>query len=498
MPHLVANFLRSSSGNISQIKKTAISRSTRNSSREPSRNNSVSVSPYESDAEDQANHSVKMPDLGDAFKKHRLSLHFGRSKVDGASSSSHAGSHAPASMDWRLESPPAVFYGPPEESTGALISGLVFIDVTEDVIGVDSFMASLTMHVTQKRPFQGHCTECQTKVTELKNWQFLASHPTSLHRGRHQFPFSALLAGTLPASINTPLVSISYQFKAEAVFVASPRSSSCLPLKLERTLHVKRSLSEPLYPHHSVRVFPPTNIKASAHYTSVIHPAGNNKVTMKLDGLITHNEKVKTVDLWKLKKVTWKLEETIKTKTSPCDKHTPNTSEEEESDKSIARTETRILGEKSLHDGWKSDFSGLDGIVEFEFDYSLNQLKMHGKEPRYACDLRTDDGTEVTHSLQIELVVSKEFAPQGKPHLAAQTGTGRVLRMHFAVNLTEYPGMGVSWDNEAPPVYEDVPPSPPGYPCEPPIEYEDLEELDAQRQGTVSEPGSRRASASEH
>lgn len=439
-----------------------------------------------------------MPELGDALKKHRLSLHFGRSSKHDATGTSHslASANASAVMDWSIESPPIVFHGTPEESTGALVSGLMYIDVNEDAIEVDTFNASLSMHVTQKKPFQNHCIECQTKVTELKSWQFLA-HPTTLRRGKHQFPFSTLLEGNLPASMDSPIVSISYHFKAEAVAVRGPNSTSCLPMKFERTLPVKRSLPEPLYPHHSVRVFPPTNIKASAHYTSVIHPSGNNKLTLKLDGLMTHNEKVKTVDLWKLKKVTWKLEETIKTVSPACDKHTPAlNSQDEESKKGIVRTETRILGEKQLHEGWKSDYSGNDGIVDLEFDYLVNQLRAHGKEPKYACDLKTSDGTEVTHNLQIELIVSKEFAPEGKVHMAAQTGTGRILRMHFAVNLTEYPGLGVSWDNEAPPVYQDVPPSPPGYPDErePPIEYDDLEELDAQRAG--SHPGSRRHSES--
>ncbi|QPG95504.1 hypothetical protein C2857_000989 [Epichloe festucae Fl1] len=502
MPHLVANFLRSSSGN---IKKTATSRSSRTS-----RNNSVSASPYASDSEDHhALHPVRMPEPGpgDALKKRRLSLPFGRSRHDGHGHG-HAGnpSHSPtsasssASMDWRIESPPVVLHGSPEESTGALVSGLLYVRVGEEALEVDGLVATLSVHVTHKKPFQGHCAECQTQVTELKSWRFLGQS-TCLRRGNHQFPFSTLLAGNLPASVNTPVISISYHFKAEAVAavaaVPSPTSTSSLslsPLKLDRILDVKRSLPEPLYPRHSVRVFPPTNIKASAHYTSVIHPTGSNRITLKLDGLMNHNDKVKTVDLWKLRKVTWKLEETIRTLAPACDKHALPSST-----RGIPRTETRLLGEEQMHEGWKSDYTGSDGIVDLEFDYAMTpQPKTHATDPdfAFACDVQTDDGTDVSHALHVELIVSKEFAPEGKPHLAAQTGTGRILRMHFAVSMTEYPGLGVSWDNEAPPVYQDVPPSPPGYPSEPPIEYGHLEELLAQRQGSASESGSRRPSAS--
>ena len=35
--------------------------------------------------------------------------------------------------------------------------------------------------------------------------------------------------------------------------------------------------------------------------------------------------------------------------------------------------------------------------------------------------------------------------------------------MHFSSILTERGGIGISWDNEAPPIYQDVPESPPAY-----------------------------------
>lgn len=464
MPHRVVNFLRTSSGNVAQIKKVANTRSR-------------SISPYTSDGEDPNAFAVKMPDFNESSTKrhHRISLPFGKSNKDHHTTN--------VSIDWSVESPPIVFHGSPSESTGALVSGQMFIDVKEDFVEIDNFGASLNIHTVHKRPYQNHCTDCGNKYTELESWQFLA-HPTTLRRGRHPFPFSILLSGSLPATTETPLISIFYEFKADAYVSRSPSSSTgtCAPIRFEKTLMVKRSVPEPDFPHHSVRVFPPTNIKASAHYSSVIHPTGINKVTLKLDGLMSHNEKAKTIEFWRLKKVTWRLEETIKTQAPACDRHgSVNASANESEKKTVSRNELRVLGEKHLHEGWKSDFTGNDGVVEYEFDYSVN-LKPHSREAKYACDTKTTDGSEVTHSLLIELVVSKEYAPEGKPNLATQTGTGRILRMHYGVVLTEHPGMGVSWDNEAPPVYEDVPPSPPGYPAqEPPIEYDSLLELDALR-----------------
>lgn len=479
MPHRVANFLRTSTTNIAHINKKPANANSR----------SRTSSPYSSDGED-AGHAaaaspslaVKMPDLADVVKKHhRISLPFGRSSSKDNSSSA---SNSSLAISWSIESPPIVFHGSTEDSTGALVSGQMFVDVKDEAVDLDSFGATLNIHVVHKRPFQSNCTDCQNKYSELEAWLFI-TQPTTLRRGRHAFPFSVLLGGHLPASLDTPVLSIAYEFRAEAYVSRSPSSSasSCAPLKFERTLDVKRSEPEPELPHHSVRVFPPTNIKASAHYKSIIHPSGANKVTLRMDGLSSHNTAGKTIDMWKLKKVSWRLEETIKTVAPACDKHAPTNTADGTPKKGRPRQEVRMLGEKALHDGWKSNFSATEGSIEFEFDYSINHGKTgHGREPKFACDSKSRDGTEVTHSLLVELVVSKEYAPEGKPHLSAPTGTGRILRMHYGVVMTNYPGLGVSWDNEAPPVYQDVPPSPPGYPVELGLaEYDDLEPLDAQR-----------------
>ncbi|KAG7106423.1 Aspirochlorine biosynthesis protein N like [Verticillium longisporum] len=186
------------------------------------------------------------------------------------------------------------------------------------------------------------------------------------------------------------------------------------------------------------------------------------------------------------------LEETIKTVAPACKKHQPTTPAEGSApaaQKGASRTETRILGEKHMHDGWKSDYTATDGHVEFGFEYGVAASLLASSKngaPGFACDSRSLDGTSVSHALMIEMVVSKEWAPAGKPHLAAQTGTGRILRMQYHIMLTECAGLGVSWDNEAPPVYSDVPPSPPAYPNAQPIDYEALEMLDALR--TSPEP----------
>jgi arrestin-related trafficking adapter 1 len=254
-----------------------------------------------------------------------------------------------------------------------------------------------------------------------------------------------------------PLVAISYEFKAEAV----PKVAGHLqtPIQFKKTLEVKRSLGTSELPHHSVRVFPPTNIKASAHYPHIIHPIGTYNLNLKLDGISRHNANVDTMEYWRMKKLTWRLEETAKTVAPACDKHSPKVEgADQQQKKGLIRTETRVIGEKTLFSGWKSNYtSTTDSSIELELECNL------AKHAKYACDTKSRDGTEVTHQLMVEMVVSQEWAPVNKPTLVTHTGVGRILRMHFGIILTERAGIGISWDNEAPPIYQDVPPSPPAY-----------------------------------
>jgi len=77
------------------------------------------------------------------------------------------------------------------------------------------------------------------------------------------------------------------------------------------------------------------------------------------------------------------------------------------------------------------------------------------------------------------MVVSEEWAPLRKLNQPTPTGSARVLRTQFNLVVTERGGMGISWDEEQPPMYEDVPASPPGYANAHIEEYPgDLAELD--------------------
>ncbi|KAK1832220.1 hypothetical protein QBC39DRAFT_329989 [Podospora conica] len=490
MPHRVANFFRASTSSFeNQVSNLAKKTTAPSSRRRPSpggdrdsqgsgsserlASSSSSIDENQTDIDDAHSHSPRhapRPKMSESRSSsftpdshkdkdkdhghhHRLSfpIHFGRSSREPPTSPL-------CSVDWKLESPPIVLYGDAEHSTGALVSGQLFLFIKEEKVEIESFDATLSIHVTQKKPFANHCNDCSHDITELKKWTLLPN-PLVLTKGEHSFPFSVLLEGHLPATMDGALNSISYQFKAEAI----PRNGGAAqpPVRFEKLLDVKRSLLGSDLPHHSVRVFPPTNIKASAHYPHIIHPIGSNTLTLRLDGISQHNAQVGTVEYWRLKKLTWRLEEISKTVAPACGRHSPRLEGAQptpEQKKGVPRTDTRTIGEKTMFSGWKSNYmSTTDSNVELELEYSL------GKHAKYVCDTKSRDGTEVTHQLMVELVVSQEWAPINRPTFVTHTGVGRILRMHFGTILTERGGIGISWDNEAPPIYQDVPPSPPAY-----------------------------------
>ena len=299
--------------------------------------------------------------------------------------------------------------------------------------------------------------------------------------GIHKFPFSTILDGKYPATTDTPAVSITYLLKAEAIVARPPfsKGSSVTPFRVEFPLPISRCLPESDAPHHSIRVFPPTEVRASAHYNQVLHATKKNTLAVSLEGLAKKLKDEDVIECWKLKKAMWRLEETVRTVAKACDRHTdprpPQEGEEERNQ--VERTETRILGEQNLPPTWKAEYSATAGQVSLEFDFGLQESRQHhplhhhhlaGVTPRYACDIASSSaapaGTEVhvTHSLLVELVVSRARASTSSPDVATETGTGRILRMRFRVYLSET-GTGIAWDDEAPPLYADVPPSPPRY-----------------------------------
>lgn len=290
--------------------------------------------------------------------------------------------------------------------------------------------------------------------------------------GENNFPFSFLLPGHLPATIRGNLSSITYILRAKV----TPKSGE--PIILTKELDVKRAIQPSELPRQSIRIFPPTNLTAHVELPSVIHPIGEFNCSVRVDGIIKRNAEAKTQTHWRLRRLTWRLDETQKVISPACAKHAIKAGAGPNERKGIAHQDVRTLNMEEMKTGWKADYSsGPDGSIELEFPFSIRA------DTHPICDVKAEDGTEISHSLVIELIVAEEVAPLKKPHQAQPTGAARVLRMNFNVTVTERSGLGISWDEEQPPLYEDVPASPPRYgnteeyTGAPIPDYEDLEDL---------------------
>ncbi|EXJ78480.1 hypothetical protein A1O1_08880 [Capronia coronata CBS 617.96] len=374
--------------------------------------------------------------------------HSSKSKDRSSAHSPRVTPAKPGRFEMIIESPPLVMYGAASNSTGALLSGRLTLNVDDPTgeVRLEEFTMVLKATVQTKKPVSKECRDCIEKTDVLKTWTFL-SEPKTFRTGEdNQFPYSYLFPGHLPATTQSQLASIQYSLHAVGVTSQGEKLILNHPLTLQRAI-------QPGPEKSSIRIFPPTNLTGRVQLPPVVHPIGTFPVTMSLSGVV--EKKGDSQTRWRLRKLSWRIEEHSKVVSTPCPKHAHKVSE----GKSILHSETRILGNDELKGGWKTDFDTTGGEVYMEFEASLATKSNH----KATCDVESPSGIEVKHNLVLELIVAEEFCPNKNTQLVTPTGAARVLRMQFALVVTERAGMGISWDEEMPPMYEDVPASPPGY-----------------------------------
>jgi hypothetical protein len=385
----------------------------------------------------------------DAFKRHSIGgrHHSEKKSSSEKKSTSHKGSpkvepQKAATMNMEVESPPLVFYNTPQTSTGALFSGQLKIDVIEPHVTLEKFEMRLLAVVSTRKPVSQNCPDCTTQTTEIHKWDFLKA-PVSLRHGIHAFPFSHLLPGHLPATTHGNIANLDYTLSAVATTSLGDK------IQFKRNIDIKRAIC-PGAEKHSIRIFPPTNLTASVKLPPVIHPIGDFPIEMRLSGIVVNKNDAQT--RWRLRKLNWRIEETQQFVSPACSKHANKVGGE---GKGIMHEDVHIIANEEVKNGWKSDFD--QGNIDVEFRAACNMAT------KPLCDMDSPNGMSVKHNLVVEMVVAEEWAPLKKLSQVTPTGAARVLRTQFHLILTERSGMGISWDEEQPPMYEDVPASPPTY-----------------------------------
>ncbi|OQO14793.1 hypothetical protein B0A48_00175 [Cryoendolithus antarcticus] len=368
----------------------------------------------------------------------------------------------PVKLAMVVESPPAMFFNvATASSSGYLLSGRLQVTPQSGDVVMDSITMYLEATTSTKKPVEHRCRECATQVSDLYEWNFFQKPKTfkSLN-GTQDLPFSHLIPGHLPATTHGQIGSIDYSLHVRA------RSSDGQETEFRRDLPIGRALM-PGNDKNSVRVFPPTNLNLHVTLPSVIHPIGSFPVQCRMTGIVTKRDD--TQNRWRLRKLTWRIEE-IETVVSPaCPKHGAKLGGE---GKGMQHEAHRDLGAAEIRNGFKTDFA--DNMVEGEFEASCNLTNVR-EGGRAQCDVDSPNGLKISHILVLELVIAEEWASNKKPQSATPTGAARVLRTQFNLCVTERQGMGIAWNDEEPPLYEDVEPGPPLYlPDSPPHYAADL------------------------
>jgi arrestin-related trafficking adapter 1 len=374
----------------------------------------------------------------------------------------------PFELGISIESPPLIAYGRPENSTGALFSALLEIHprpisnavAADKTFDIGKLEVSLVMETTMRLPIVQNCPACTTQAKVLKRWVFSQNRMTLAYNTGgipHRFPFSFLLPGTLPPTTRCTLASISYKLVAEShpynaepdsptpsafgpARPGSPKQKFVKPITLQLPINLARSIHPSLDPVVTNKVFPPTTLQAHCRLPSVIHPGSiENELNITLSG-VNSAPGVR----WQPKQISWRIDEIARVFSPACPAHTMKLNNGE--GKGLLYNDTRTVGEGESKGGWTRN--KMTGDMECELHI--------GTFPRAlaSCHVESKCGINISHQLGVEFMVTEEISKGGSEFHA--TVKSRVLRMTFPLDVTDRGGMGISWDEEIPPRYEDV------------------------------------------
>ena len=281
-----------------------------------------------------------------------------------------------------IESGPLVSYGSAANSTGALLSGRLKLVVDDPSGQLTLNKLSLTFRavIYAKKPIGKDCPDCKERHEVLKK-EILLSEPRTFKQNEdHQFPFSHLFEGHLPATTIVPLGSITYQI------VATGQSSTGEKIEVIHPITIERAIT-PGPEKSSIRIFPPTNLTARITLPSVVHPIGIFPIQMTLSGVVEKKNDLTT--RWRLRKVLWHVDEAVKMISKPCSQHANKVKE----GKALQHSDSRVVGQDDLKNGWKTDFDTAGGEIHLAFEAALGTK--HNTRP--VCDVTSPAGLEVKH-----------------------------------------------------------------------------------------------------
>lgn len=285
----------------------------------------------------------------------------GKPKVKLEDISGRPASKLPIDLELNVESPPCVLYGSATDSTGALICGQYALKIKDpardkfvyasddntsryDSICVTAVQLKFVQKVTYSRPFIPdssvsasstalqlpaaaanniiNCKNCQIKYTSLKTWD-IQKTKKNITLGKHAFPFSYLIPGSVPSTSALGLNAnskIQYELIGTVTYIDPINSNKHFQIKIHMPVPVTRSIHRGP-DKNSLRVFPPTQLTAAAVLPNVVYPKSTFPLEMKLEGISSPSTGKGSDKRWRMRKLAWRLEETTRVKTNVCSQH---------------------------------------------------------------------------------------------------------------------------------------------------------------------------------
>ncbi|KGR16330.1 hypothetical protein MG3_01055 [Candida albicans P78048] len=229
--------------------------------------------------------------------------------------------HSAYTLSINIESPPIVLYGAPGDCTGSIISGILKL-TNEDSIELENVTLSLVQTMQYTKPFTlpnsssvSGCKKCNTRVTDLARWDILTV-ATSFPPGEHAYPFSHLLPGSLPPTSKLGSLHSQSFIKYELVAVVTDTDGKVK--KLVIPVNIARSIIRGP-DRNSVRIFPPTEVTTNAVLPNVIYPKATFPIELKIDNIVSSSQQRR----WRMRKLSWRIEENTKVRAYTCEKHIP-------------------------------------------------------------------------------------------------------------------------------------------------------------------------------
>ncbi|KAJ3545856.1 hypothetical protein NM208_g2299 [Fusarium decemcellulare] len=332
-----------------------------------------------------------------------------------------------------------------DDSSGT-ISGRIHLAL-DNATRVERLEAGTRLLVRHKRPRRKACSSCIDKQTELNRCTII-SEPRTLAQGKHSFDVSFTIPSQLPASMDNPLVAVEYELDAQVSLSEGAPIVSKRPFGVQRL----RKAEDDRGVHHYD--FNSSKIKTTLSLNRVVSPGGSNMVHIRLDNIASRTDV--GFEVWKLKKVTWMVEEAVSMAFPTRSRKSIASNHDEDSQEVKHHSETHVLGEKTYTQGWREEEDGSGSYATFDFDYNLSITGLEG----YACDEQV--GPHVNHALKIELLLEKHFVVPENPWVVSPARAATTLRMTRPIVVADILEASEAY-LMAPPAYNSYEERPPVY-----------------------------------